>query len=280
MVQLSTYETGATGAFACQADQRFSYCLYVPRSLFTQGALTSARILVAIHGTGRGNEAVRDLFMPLADRLGLIVVAPLFPSGIIDPNDHDNYKYVEYKGIRFDLVVLAMVKEVAQKYGAAADRFSVFGFSGGAHLAHRLVYLHPERLAAVSACAPGSPTLLDNTRDWWLGVRDIERRFAVKVNIPAMRRIAIHLAVGADDLDRSEITHSPGSSHWMPGANDTGSTRVERLLALSTNLASNRLDVSTELLPGVAHECAPLASAASAFFEKRLAAQILECASA
>lgn len=268
--EFSPYDVGRTGAIACQADQRFSYCLYVPPVLVERGQLSTARILVAIHGTGRGNHVVRDLFVPLADRLGLIVLAPLFPSGIVDPDDRDNYKYVEFEGIRFDKLLLSMVEEVARKYGAGADRFAIFGFSGGAHLAHRMIYLHPSHLTAVSACSPGSPTLLDTNRDWWIGIADIEDRFGTPIDIEAMRRIAIHLAVGEDDLDASEIIHAPGRRHWMPGANDSGATRVERLRTLSENLVANGLDVKTETLPGVAHDCAPLAALASAFFCEKL----------
>lgn len=270
MPKFSSYDTGRTGAIACQADQRFSYCLYVPRVLVEQDRLSEARVLVAIHGTGRGNQVVRDLFVPLADQLGLVVLAPLFPAGIVDPDDRDNYKYVEFEGIRFDTVLLSMVDEVGAKYGVPIDTFSIFGFSGGAHLAHRMIYLHPGRLAAVSACAPGSPTLLDQDRDWWVGIRDIEERFGTPVDVQAMRRVAVHLAVGDADRDTSEITHVPGGRYWMPGANESGATRTERLQTLSDNLVGNGLDVTTEILPGVAHECTPLADAASAFFAQRL----------
>lgn len=276
----SPYDVGRTGAIACQADQRFSYCLYVPPILVERGQLSTARILVAIHGTGRGNHVVRDLFVPLADRLGLIVLAPLFPAGIVDPDDRDNYKYVEFEGIRFDILLLSMVEEVGRKYGAEIDQFAIFGFSGGAHLAHRMIYLHPGRLAAVSACAPGSPTLLDTSRDWWIGIADIEERFGTPIDIEAMRQIAIHLAVGEDDLDASEIVHAPGRRHWMPGANDSGATRVERLRTLSENLVANGLDVKTETLPGVAHDCIPLAASASDFFDEKLAAAFQESGNA
>lgn len=280
MPKFSSYDIGRTGAVACQADQRFSYCLYVPQILVEEGRLSEAQILVAIHGTGRGNQAVRDLFVPLADNLGLIIIAPLFPSGIIDPDDRDNYKYVEFEGIRFDTVLLAMVDEVGRKYGVPTPQFSIFGFSGGAHLAHRMIYLHPHRLTAVSACAPGSPTMLDQSKDWWLGIRDIEERFGTPVDVPAMRRIAVHLAVGDEDRDTSEITHAPGGRHWRPGANDSGATRADRLQTLSDNLVANGLDVVTEILPGVAHECTPLADAASAFFASRLVGRLLESSGA
>ncbi|MGH6781071.1 MAG: hypothetical protein ACREB5_03055, partial [Sphingomonadaceae bacterium] len=210
---LSAYELGRTAAIACQADQRFSYCLYVPPALSDAGSRAGARVLVALHGTERGNQAMRDLFMPLADKLGLIVVAPLFPAGIIDPHDRDNYKYIEYEGIRFDRLMLAMLDEIGARYGVPVDRVAMFGFSGGAHFAHRFLYLHPERLEAVSVCAPGSPTLFDDSRDWWVGVRDIEQRFGRPIDREALRRVAVHLAVGDDDTDTHEITHREGSTY-------------------------------------------------------------------
>lgn len=269
---LSQYELGHTIAIACQADQRFSYCLYVPPALKDAESRASARVLVAVHGTGRGNQTMRDLFVPLADKLGLIVMAPLFPAGIIDPHDRDNYKYIEYKDIRFDRVVLAMLDEVGRRYGVPVDRVAMFGFSGGAHFAHRFLYLHPERLEAVSACAPGSPTLLDESRDWWVGVRNIEQRFGRPLDHEALRKVAIHLAVGDADTDTDEITHFEGSPHWMEGANDAGVTRVERLRSLTASLAAKGLNVELDVLPGVRHECGPLAASAMAFFERVLAA--------
>lgn len=273
--KLSEYELGQTTVFACQADQRFSYCLYVPRALTEPGARERAAVLVAVHGSGRGNQVMRDAFMPLADALGVIVLAPLFPCGIVEPLERDNYKYIEFRGIRFDLVLLAMLAEVSGRYGVPVERVSMFGFSGGAHFAHRFLYLHPERLDAISVCAPGSPTLLDRSRDWWVGIRDLKERFGLAPGEAALQRVAVHLAVGANDLDTREITHAPGSPHWMPGANDSGVTRVERLKTLAASLRAGGVAVELEILPGVRHESGPLIASASAFYERQraLAAQ-------
>lgn len=268
---LSAYELGRTTVVACQADPRFSYCLYVPAALSTAGAWDRASVLVAVHGTERGNQALRDAFAPLAERLGAIVLAPLFPSGIGDPSDRDNYKYIEYQGIRFDLVLLSMLAEVGARYGVPVERVSMFGFSGGAHFVHRFLYLHPECVHAISVCAPGSPTLLDASRDWWVGVRDLEARFGRALDAAALKRVAIHLAVGADDTDTHEITHAPGSRHWMLGANDAGVTRVDRLKTLAASLAAGGVAAELEILPGVRHESAPLVAAATAFFERACA---------
>jgi pimeloyl-ACP methyl ester carboxylesterase len=260
------YDIGKTPAVACRIDQRFSYCLYVPAAVVDNPA-KAGRFLVAVHGTDRGNQALRDLFIPYAEATGSIILAPLFPCGIVEPRERDNYKYIDYAGIRFDRLVLDMVDEVADRYGVDADRFDMFGFSGGAHFAHRFLYMHAGRLRAVSVAAPGSPTLLDRSRPWWVGVADLEQRFGVTLDMAALARVKVHLAVGSDDTDTWEIIHAPGSRHWMEGANDAGVTRVERMYTLAANLQENGLAVRFDLLPGVRHARDPLVGAAITFFQ-------------
>lgn len=263
---LSPYDVGRTPATACRADQRFSYCLYVP----TRGDAAERRILVAVHGTERGNQAMRDLFSDLAEAFNLIILAPLFPCGVEEPYDRDNYKYIEYRGIRFDLILLSMIDEVAARYGVDAERFSLFGFSGGAHFVHRFYYLHPQRLSALSVCAPGSPTLLDSQKPWWVGVADMEARFGRPLDPAALRAVPVHLAVGDADTDTWEITHKPGGAHWMEGANAAGVTRIDRLKALEASLSAAGVCVKMDILPGVRHQRDALAQSAIAFFTEAL----------
>ena len=265
---LSPNDVGRTPATACRADQRFSYCLYVP----PRGEAADRRILVAVHGTERGNQAMRDLFSDLAEAFNLIILAPLFPCGVEEPYDRDNYKYIEYRGIRFDLILLSMIDEVAARYGVDAERFALFGFSGGAHFVHRFYYLHPQRLSALSVCAPGSPTLLDSQKPWWVGVADMEARFGRSLDPPALRAVPVHLAVGDADTDTWEITHKPGGAHWMDGANATGATRVERLKTLEASLSAAGVQTWMDILPGVRHQRDALAQSAIAFFTQTLGA--------
>lgn len=44
------YDLGPTAMFACKADPRFHYCLYVPPQV---GEGKPVDLLVAVHGTGR-----------------------------------------------------------------------------------------------------------------------------------------------------------------------------------------------------------------------------------
>ena len=79
--------------------------------------------------------------------------------------------------VRYDHILLAMVEEVAEHYGLRFDRFALFGYSGGGHFAHRFLMLQPHKLWGVSIGAPGSVTLLDPARDWWVGTRNFAELF-------------------------------------------------------------------------------------------------------
>ncbi|MFC0106314.1 hypothetical protein [Kibdelosporangium aridum] len=121
------YTHGSTPLFASQVDQRLHYCLHVPRELPD----SPAPLVVIQHGTGRTAQKYRTAMRDFAEEHKVVVLAPLFPAGLIDPDDVHNFKFIEYRGIRFDLMLLAIIDEVAARYPVAADRFYLHGFSGG-----------------------------------------------------------------------------------------------------------------------------------------------------
>ena len=107
-----------------------------------------------------------------------MVLAPLFPAGIIDPDDLHNFKFIEYRGIRFDHALLAIVDEVAARYPVDGERV----------LPARVLRRRPVRAPlllpapatgspALSIGAPGRITQLDDSLPWWLGTKDFEERF-------------------------------------------------------------------------------------------------------
>ena len=265
--KVSPYLVGRTPSFACHADPRFSYCLYVPREHASRAQ--PPRLLFVMHDTLRNNQALRDLFADFAEASNTVVVAPLFPAGIGDPEDVDNYKYLRYRDIRFDDLVLAMAAEVSERFHVPAERFAVFGFSGGAHFAHRLLYVHPHRLEAVVVASPGSVTLPTTQHDWWPGLRDFERIFCKPVDWDAVRRVPTHLVVGGSDTNPGGIVSSRDSPNWREGATDAGATRVERLRSLHAHLGRLGVPVTFEELPGVGHDLAPVAEAAIRYLKER-----------
>lgn len=244
------YQAGGTPFFASRYDQRLLYCLYVPRDL--DPADGPFPLVVAQHGTARTAERYRDALRGFADTHRAIILAPLFPAGIIDPADFHNFKFIEYQGIRFDRALLAIVDEVAARYPIRSERFYLHGFSGGGQFVHRFLYLHPERLAAASIGAPGRITQLDDTLPWWLGTQDFADRFGTEIDVDALRRVPVQMVVGADDVDTWEINNH-GESNWMDGAEATGRTRIERLHTLERNFLEHGIDVRFDTVPGVAH---------------------------
>jgi predicted peptidase len=254
---LSYYQRERTTIFASQYDQRFSYCLYVPRDYADDGDRRYP-LVIAVHGTDRTVETYRDAFVDFCEDHGCVLLAPLFPSGIGEPGELNNYKFIEYRDIRFDQVLLGIVDEVASIWRVDAEKFLLHGFSGGAHFTHRFFYLHPDRLLAASIAAPGMVTLLDPTEPWWVGVRDFAERFRKPLDYDAMRAVAVQLVVGAADTDTWEITLSADDPRYLPGMAKQGRNRIDRLQALAKNYSENGISQQVDLVAGAGHELAPL----------------------
>jgi poly(3-hydroxybutyrate) depolymerase len=255
------YTRGATPMFASQVDPRLHYCLYVPD--IPEGR--RAPLVVVQHGTARTAQKYRTALKSFAERYKAVILAPLFPAGLIDPDDLHNYKFIAYRGLRFDQLLLAIVDEVAARYPVATERFYLHGFSGGGQFTHRFLYLHPERLAAASIGAPGRITELDDTLPWWLGIKDVEARFGRPVDLDAIRRVPVHMVVGAEDTDTFEI-NNPGESNWMDGCERTGRTRIERLRTLRRGYESHGIDVTFDLVEGAGHSGTAVLPAVEQFF--------------
>ncbi len=69
--------------------------------------------------------------------------------------------------VRPDLVLL----DLLQQAGLVKERVDLFGFSGGAQLAHRFAMLYPHRVGTLHLAAPGWYTLPDTMVLWPLGLK-------------------------------------------------------------------------------------------------------------
>ena len=267
---IARYDTGVTPYWALGADPRVGYRLCVPRN-YDPRAATRHPLLVAVHGSMREDHAAP--FEALAQSTGAIVLAPVFPGGLAAPNDLDAYKFLRFEGFACDLLLLAMIREVAGKYrlDGGGDRFVLSGFSGGAQFAHRFLYLHPGRLRAVSLGAPGLVTMLDDTRRWWVGTGGMAQAFKVpSIDHAAIARVPVQILVGAADDDPTEIAIREGAHDWLPGINDAGATRIERAAALAESLRAAGVAVDHGVVPGTGHDHLALIPAASPFLARVL----------
>jgi hypothetical protein len=268
--KLSFYRSGRTSIFASRMDQRFSYCCYLPSS-YKEDAERRYPLAVLVHGSLRDADILRDEFIDFAEQNQCVLLAPLFPCAIEEPGELHNYKLILYRGIRYDLVLLDMIAEIAGVYRVETDKVLMHGFSGGGQFVHRFYYLHPERLLAVSIGAPGTVTLPKDDADWWVGTRRMEEIFGRSFNSEAMRQVAVQLVIGEDDIETWDVTVGPKSTLWMDGINDSGDNRIERLRALQSALLDMGIAPRLDLVPGVSHEGARIQAPVKAFFADALA---------
>jgi len=266
--KISFYETGATTVIALAADPRFSYCLYVPNAPSER----PRALLAVIHGSYRHFNLHRDQFQDFAEYHNCIIVAPLFPGNLLGDNNLDGFKYLFEGDICYDQVLEQIMEQGAQRYQITDNHFGLVGFSGGAHFAHRFLILRPQRLWGAAIGAPGSVTLLDPGRQWWVGVADTQARFGRQLDLAAIRNVPVQLIVGDEDLETQEITHSPQKRYWVEGANEAGVNRIERLRALERSFIQAGVTVTFNLLPGEGHEAEPVFNASKPFLSACLSA--------
>ncbi len=257
------YRTGPTPFFASRDDQRFSYCLYVPTAHKEAAPGARLPLVVLLHGTQRSPERYRDAYRAFAEHHGCVVLAPLFPAGIVVPGDLHGYKRLEAFGIRYDQLLLQIVDEAGEQYRVDTERFHLTGFSGGGQFAHRFAYVHPERLASVSIGAPGRVTRINDDVPWWLGTADLAEHFGSPLDLAALRKVRVQMMVGELDTATWEIAE--------PGVEAGGETRVERLTTLRDNWAAHGIDVQFDVVPGLAHRGLLMTSTVQGFFADAIA---------
>lgn len=243
-------------------DERFSYCVHRP-----SGATAPDRppqMLVAIHGSDYLHESMCRYFAALADETHCIVLAPLFAPAAGGTPDPDGYKFLRSDYAAYDQILLDMIDAVAVRFGAAAERFFLFGFSGGAQFAHRLLYVYPERLHAVGIAAPGMVTLIDPTHEAWVGTKGLRARFGRDLDLERLRAIPVQLLVGAEDS--TPHFGEAGAAAY----NRAGRNRIERLRALASNYRAHGIRTEYQEIAGVKHEFERLAAVAIPFLRDEI----------
>ena len=145
------------------SDPGQEYMVYVPSS-----GGHDAPVVVSVHGISRKADEHARLLSAYCEIHRAVLVAPLF-----DADQHPDYQRLgrEGRGKRADLALNQMISEVAAATGAQADRFHLFGFSGGAQFAHRYTMAHPHRVARAVFASAGWYTMPDPTKRFPRGIR-------------------------------------------------------------------------------------------------------------
>jgi pimeloyl-ACP methyl ester carboxylesterase len=239
---------------------------YIPKGFKPENA-ANYRIASVIHGTLRAAEKLRDAFVDFADETNTLILAPLFPCGIIDHEDIHNFKFIKFHDIRFDQVLLDMIDDVREAFGIVDGKILLHGFSGGGQFVHRMFYLHPDRLAAVSVGDPGRATYLDESEDWYAGIRDFETQFGKPIDMAVLKKVPVLLLVGLEDTESVDYTED---ASFTGALKKYGDTRLERIRALLQNYVDHGLNARLEEVPGLGHEGLKMVAQVIRFFKQVL----------
>jgi predicted esterase len=196
------------------ADPSLEYMIYVPS---TGGS--EAPVVVSVHGISRNADEHARLLSAYCEMHGAVLVAPLF-----DLDQYPDYQRLgrQGRGKRADLALNLILGEVAAATGAQAERFNLFGFSGGAQFAHRYAMAHPHRVARAVFASAGWYTMPDTTRRFPRGTRQSKHLTGVRFDPEEFLEVPMTVLVGSDDVSEKGLRRGPRLDA------EQGVSRVER----------------------------------------------------
>ena len=227
-------------------DNQRPYILYVPDSCHA-----NSPVLIAVHGIRCDALEIVQGFEPLAERMGCVVVAPVFSRDI----------YFDYmrlacdgRGLRPDIALAAILEEIPAKTGVSVNRCHMFGFSGGAQFVHRYMMAWPDRVARAVLASPGWFTFPDLGTRFPQGLQPTDTLPDLHFALPELLSVPVSVMVGELDVMRDETFMKRKSLDHQQGVN-----RVERAQRWVRHMRSaalaHNLDTGYEfqLLPRSGH---------------------------
>lgn len=219
----------------------------------TQGAASQTALpLVALHGISRNARALWHAFGPLAEAQGRALLVPHFAQ-----NHWPRFQQIGRA--RPDLALL----DLLQQAGLCGKRVDLFGFSGGAQLAHRFAMLYPHRVGTLHLAAPGWYTLPDTGVTWPQGLgacphqrlRSFDAASLSRLQLSHYLSLRVRLWVGALDIQRDSSLRQTADLDASQGK--TRIARAERY-AEAFDRAARAMgitpDITLTVLPGCGHD--------------------------
>lgn len=137
---------------------------------FIANARPGQSVLVAVHGIIRNAAEIAARFAVHPDFARTTIIAPLF-----DKAGFGQYQQLEARKAgqtRADTALIALLDTLAVSDDLPKARISLFGFSGGAQMAHRFAMLHPDRVARLCVVSAGWYAMPDPAIAWPYGIGD------------------------------------------------------------------------------------------------------------
>ncbi len=176
-------------------DPAQEYFLYLPQAR----VMAEAPVFVSVHGITRNAYEHARLFSPFAERYGVVLIAPLFPS-----DRFRGYQRLPRNTKRpsADLVLNQIVSEVGRFTEARIDKLFMFGYSGGGQFVHRYALFYPQNVARLVVASAGWYTFPDSTLSYPFGLKRTPGIEATSEKMIQFLSIPICVLVGEKDVLR------------------------------------------------------------------------------
>ncbi len=247
------------------ADARKAHVFYRapvgPRGLacwIAQPPLARAKFaappLVAVHGISRNAREMVQVLTRVSERTGRTIVVPRF-----DKSTWRGYQQV-VRPHRADLALLRLLEDLAAEGFCKAERFELFGYSGGAQFCHRFAMLYPHRVTRLVLGAAGWYTMPLREQPFPLGIgpdadegagdwgpqcaRGLERFLALPIDV----------AVGECDNRPDAATRSHPDLDALQGTDRLARAEAwVRALHQTADALGVQADARLHRLPGCGH---------------------------
>jgi dienelactone hydrolase len=219
----------------------FQYLARVPASP------DPARVLVAVHGISRNAPFIVRALAEAAEAHSYTILAPVFSQ-----RTYGDYQRLgrEGRGARADLAFHQMLAD-ARDWLGVGRRIDLFGFSGGAQFAHRLVYANPGLARSLVLAAAGWYTAPDPGEKFPYGTARTRRLPGLRFNARGLAETPTLILVGEVDSERDEALRRSARIDRTQGRD-----RIARARWFRRELERLRPAVAPrfELLPNTSHD--------------------------
>lgn len=169
------------------------------------GASKDAAPLILLHGISRDAEALFEAFLPAASTAGRVVIAPEFTK-----ETWRIFQRITVK-TRPDIALLELLTFLRATNVIGSAPVEVFGFSGGAQLAHRFAMLYPHMISSLHISSAGWYTLprSDIPYPYGLSTEGAEAKGLIwqrrmMQGLDAFLRLPISISVGSLDNQQED----------------------------------------------------------------------------